>query len=52
MNYAEIQIYDENGTNIALNKTSVQDTTTTQPANLGNDGDLTTFQRTKNEDTT
>ena len=45
MHYAEIEIYDENGINIALNRTVVQ-SSMTLPAGLAIDGNITTHHQT------
>jgi len=54
MNYAEIEIYDETGTNIALNKSAVQDSTYgssgSYVASKGNNGSTTDFQHSASLD--
>ena len=53
MNYAQIQIYNENGTNIALNKNAIQDSqyNTDTPADKAVNGSLTDFHHTTSSDT-
>tara|TARA_B110000285_G_scaffold172103_1_gene192736 strand:+ start:1714 stop:2754 length:1041 start_codon:yes stop_codon:yes gene_type:complete len=52
MNYAEIQIYNENGTNIALNKNAIQDSQNgSYTADKAVNGSLTDFHHTTSSDT-
>jgi len=52
MNYAEIQIYNESGTNIALNKNAIQDSqNSSYTADKAVNGSLTDFHHTTSSDT-
>lgn len=52
MNYAEIQIYNESGTNIALNKNAIQDSqNSSYTADKAVNGILTDFHHTTSSDT-
>ena len=51
MNYAEIEIYDETGTNIALNQDAVQDSTfSSYTASYGNNGSTSDYQHSASSD--